>query len=732
MQTTELDGLVKSAQNGSREAFGQIVLRFQDMAFATAYAMLGNPQLAEDAAQEAFLDAYQNLAKLRDAAAFPGWFRRIVVGRTHRQLRQMPHQFTPLEDIGALYAHTPDPATHLETWQLQHDVHHALETLPEAQRLAITLFYIEGYSYREIADYLEVPISTIKKRLFDARSKLKERMIHMVQNALHQAKPSQSDSFSQAVQFFLALRDGDLTATQELVAQNAALLTAKTEWRMALGHHYWPLGSTALHLAAGAGETDVLAWLLAQNPNIQAQNVAGMTPLHIAAVMNQPDAAQLLLAHGANVNMTSAAQQTPLHHAALRNHLALVRLLMQHGADPALRDKEGRTALDWATLRGNQRVINALTNSAADHPIDQSVNLAVDNLPTSVTSLLGRIIEGSGKVLDGGPPVTIPALHDAQHQTASGLPAMLPTGIKIVDLLAPLRLGGINGIFTPLSGVGLMAVIGQIMHSFHQHGGCTVYLFLESEQQRAADQPLRWREWGVDDRMIFMTHASQDTEQAHRQLVKTGLAVAQQLQRSDVPVLLLMDSRLAQMAGMVDYLRAHTAHKSAAAITTLVYGNHTVGVLPPALDALDALLTFDYTRALHRLYPAIDPVRSTSTLLASQATTPSHQITAKNVRRLLQRYADLRPPMDQYKLDIDALWYIEDDPHLAQDIGRARRLDRFLTQSFYGAEPWVGLVGQLVELEDTIAGCQQILAGAYDATPEDAFYFIGTLAEAKS
>ncbi|MCB9149908.1 MAG: sigma-70 family RNA polymerase sigma factor, partial [Caldilineaceae bacterium] len=426
MQTTELDGLVKSAQNGSREAFGQIVLRFQDMAFATAYALVGNPQLAEDAAQEAFLDAYQNLAKLRDTAAFPGWFRRIVVGRTHRQLRQTPRQFMPLEDMGALYAHAPDPATHLETWQLQYDVHHALETLSEAQRLVISLFYIEGYSYREIADYLEVPISTIKKRLFDARSKLKERMIHMVQNTLQQAKPSQSDSFSQAVQFFLALRDGDLTAIQELVAQNAALLTAKTEWRMALGHHYWPLGSTALHLAAGAGETDILAWLLAQNPNIQAQNVAGMTPLHIAAVMNQPEVAQLLLAHGANVNMTSAAQQTPLHHAALRNHLALVRLLMQHGADPTRRDKEGRTALDWATLRGNQHVIDALTNSASDHP----VKVAVDSLPDSAANLLGRIIEGSGKVLDDGPPVAIPALHDAQHQTASGLPAMLPTGIK--------------------------------------------------------------------------------------------------------------------------------------------------------------------------------------------------------------------------------------------------------------------------------------------------------------
>lgn len=78
----------------------------------------------------------------------------------------------------------------------------------------------------------------------------------------------------------------------------------------------------------------------------------------------------------------------------------------------------------------------------------------------------------------------------------------------------------------------------------------------------------------------------------------------------------------------------------------------------------------------------------------------------------------------------DALWYIEDDPNLVTDINRARRLDRFLTQPFAGAEPWTGILGQLVPVESTIAGCQAILDGTVDGLPEDAFAFVGALEEA--
>src|SRR5262249_43449773 len=175
---TELQALVRAAQDVDKDAFGQVVMRFQDMAYASAYATVGDACLAQDIAQEAFLDAYLNLSKLRDPAAFPGWFRRIVIGNSHRERRRQPVTTVPLEDVGSLYISLPDPALTLEETQLRQDVHSAIQRLPQSQRLVTVLFYVEGYSQQEIADYLELPVSTVKKRLFDARQKLKERMIH--------------------------------------------------------------------------------------------------------------------------------------------------------------------------------------------------------------------------------------------------------------------------------------------------------------------------------------------------------------------------------------------------------------------------------------------------------------------------------------------------------------------------------------------------------------------------
>ena len=162
---SELQALVRAAQDGDKEAFGQVVRRFQDMAYASAYATVGDAGLAQDIAQEAFLDAYLNLSKLRDPAAFPGWFRRIVLGHSHRQQRSQPVTTVPLEDAGSLYTHLPDPALTLEETRLRQEVHSAIQRLPQSQRLVTVLFYIGGYSQQEIAAYLELPpVGAIKTR----------------------------------------------------------------------------------------------------------------------------------------------------------------------------------------------------------------------------------------------------------------------------------------------------------------------------------------------------------------------------------------------------------------------------------------------------------------------------------------------------------------------------------------------------------------------------------------
>ncbi len=742
---TELTQLVQAAQRGDRAAFSQIVTRFQDMAFAGAYAVLGDPHAAQDAAQEAFLEAYRNLAKLREPAAFPGWFRRVVLGRSHRELRQQPQTMVPLEradllygDLYDLHGHA-DPAQQLDSWQLRDDLTAALAALTEPQRLVILLYHIEGYAYQEIADFLEVPLSTVKKRLFDARRKLQGRMLHMVQDKLQQTKPSQDANFAQQVEFFLAFRAEDLATIKRLVAENPALLATKTEWKMALGLHYWPIGATALDLAAGMGSTKLLAFLLTQSVNPTVANRTEGTPLHVAAIMGQADAVQLLLDHNVDPNARSSTGQTPLHHAVLRNHPTIVELLLHGGADPTVRDEKQRNAMDWALIRQNSQMVELLLAHGATSPTDDlplSSPQPTQTEPRTSAApahLLGAVLRSDGTVRT---PSRRPAQVYVQKEDALVAPAtspMLHTGLKFIDLLTPLARGGQNGIFTALSGVGFVVTIGQIIYTIRarpDRNGCAVWLMQESASHIAEEQKLSWRELGVDDEVVYVASPPDATAAQQRQTVETGLRVANEFQRAGWEVLLLVDSQLAMGEGILETIRATAIATPEAAVTTLINGHQTPGVLPAAYDRLDTVLAFDYTRAIHRLHPSLDPIRSWSTLLEQGLVSPLHCQVAGEVKRLLQRYGELRAPMEHHKLTPDDLWYIEDDPNLVADISRARRLDRFLTQPFHGMEPWTGTVGQLVALDDTIAGCQAIVNGEYDGLPEEAFAYIGTIAQA--
>ncbi len=140
--TEPLNTLVMAAQQGDREAFGRIVLRFQDMAYAGAYTLVGDPDLAQDVAQEAFIDAYLNLPKLREPAAFPGWFRRVILKHSDRQRRGKTPETVPLDAALAMPSSQPDPATLAEKSQTAQTVHEVITTLSEPQQMVITLFYI--------------------------------------------------------------------------------------------------------------------------------------------------------------------------------------------------------------------------------------------------------------------------------------------------------------------------------------------------------------------------------------------------------------------------------------------------------------------------------------------------------------------------------------------------------------------------------------------------------------
>ncbi|MCE7980606.1 MAG: sigma-70 family RNA polymerase sigma factor [Caldilinea sp. CFX5] len=134
--------LVERAQQGDRTAYNHLIQRFQKMAVAYGYAKLGDRSLAEDVAQEAFLYAYRTLDQLREPAAFPGWFRRVVQGQINRHQRQRQPHYVDLEAADELMVNRTSPAA---TWEAQ-EVLVAIDALPEAQRTVIALFYIGEYS----------------------------------------------------------------------------------------------------------------------------------------------------------------------------------------------------------------------------------------------------------------------------------------------------------------------------------------------------------------------------------------------------------------------------------------------------------------------------------------------------------------------------------------------------------------------------------------------------------
>ena len=175
----ELKSLVVQAQSGDLEAYNQIVSRFQDVAVAFGCSCLGDRGLAEDAAQEAFVEAFFCLSGLREPAAFPGWLRRIVWKHCDRLTRRKQIVAVSLDAVDEEPSPDGGPEARLEEKELAAWVRAAVAQLPEHERVTTLLFYMGQHSQQHIADFLEVPVGTVKKRLHSARKRLKEKMIHM-------------------------------------------------------------------------------------------------------------------------------------------------------------------------------------------------------------------------------------------------------------------------------------------------------------------------------------------------------------------------------------------------------------------------------------------------------------------------------------------------------------------------------------------------------------------------
>lgn len=187
--------LVERAKGGDADAFTQIVQNLQDMAVGYAVALVGDYWLAEEIAQEAFLRAFLDLETLREPRAFRSWFRRIILTRCNRTTRRKRLSVVPLEEASQVESGEPTADDLANSKRVQNSILEAVKTLPEAEVMAVTLRYGSDYSYREIADFLDVPVSTVKSRLFAARRRLRDRLSDELAEDLTEWRPSRSEDF---------------------------------------------------------------------------------------------------------------------------------------------------------------------------------------------------------------------------------------------------------------------------------------------------------------------------------------------------------------------------------------------------------------------------------------------------------------------------------------------------------------------------------------------------------
>lgn len=298
-----LTTLITKAQKGDyalhsladRHAYSQIVKQFQDLAVGYAYSILRNFPLAEEAAQEAFIEAYLNLHRLHKPAAFPGWLKRIVFKHCDRIKRKKSHPTVSLTQTGEVISSRSSPTSIAEQQELQQTVRQAIAQLPEGEREVITLFYLGDLSQKEISAFLEVPVSTIKNRLFSARKKLKTNFNHMVEDYLYSQRPSQDDTFVNKVsQTVEATCNGDIETIQTLIQQDTRLVNIQSK----------EIKSTPLHFAAHRGYLNIVTLLLDAGADVNAQegNYSKSTPLHWAASGGHLNGSEMGFALGNNIS----------------------------------------------------------------------------------------------------------------------------------------------------------------------------------------------------------------------------------------------------------------------------------------------------------------------------------------------------------------------------------------------------------------------------------------------
>ena len=186
--------LIIKAQAGDLGSYEEIVRRFQASAFSHAFSVLADSRWAEDAVQDAFVEAYRNLGSLRVPEAFASWFQKVVFTSSSRIARRKTVPISSIKDAEKVEQTGDDPYEHLERKERDRMVHVAIQSLPDSLRMVTALYFIGGMQQREVGEYLGLSETAVKKRLFNARQKLKEYIMNMTKNISDERMPAEQIS----------------------------------------------------------------------------------------------------------------------------------------------------------------------------------------------------------------------------------------------------------------------------------------------------------------------------------------------------------------------------------------------------------------------------------------------------------------------------------------------------------------------------------------------------------
>ncbi|MDD3053798.1 MAG: F0F1 ATP synthase subunit beta [Endomicrobiia bacterium] len=381
------------------------------------------------------------------------------------------------------------------------------------------------------------------------------------------------------------------------------------------------------------------------------------------------------------------------------------------------------------------------------------------NAPISVPvgeKTLGRIFNVLGNAIDGlGPietkeysPIHKPSPTLAEQKTT---PEVLETGIKVIDLISPFTKGGKIGIFGG-AGVGKTVIVKELIRNIAmEHDGHSVFAGVGERTREGTDLWMEMKESNVLDKTVLVFGQMNEPPGSRMRVALTGLTMAEHFRdQKGEDVLLFIDNiyRFAQagsevsallgrMSSAVGYqpnlaqdmgeLQERIASTNKGSVTSVqaIYvpaDDYTDPAPVTIFSHLDATITLDRAIVEQGLYPAVNPLTSSSRLLDPNNVGQEHYDVAMNVKKILQKYKDLQ--------DIIAILGIDelsDEDKLI--VSRARKIQKFLTQPMFVAETFTGFDGKYVKLEDTIKGFKEIIEGKYDNISEQNFYMVGTIEE---